>query len=374
MGARFDVCIRGAGIVGQSLALLLARERLRVALVRSASATDTAHAGHSDVRAYALNARSRELLQSLRVWPELNQATPVLQMRVQGDAGGQLAFSAAAMGADALGWICDVPALEALLADAVKYQQQIECVDAPPPASLTVVCEGRASATRDEFGVDFDITPYEQRAVATRVLCERAHEQAACQWFGNEIGNGDIVALLPLDGPLGRQMAVVWSTASAEALQLQSLDEAAFCERLAQRCGHAFGSMQLAAPRATWPLQLARARRWCGPGWALAGDAAHTVHPLAGQGLNLGLADVVQLGTALREREYWREPGDLRVLRRYARARQGDVLAMGCVTDGLQRLFSAPGPLARQLRNSGLNHFDHSGWLKHRVAFEAMGL
>ena len=132
--------------------------------------------------------------------------------------------------------------------------------------------------------------------------------------------------------------------------------------------------MQLAAPRATWPLQLARARRWCGPGWALAGDAAHTVHPLAGQGLNLGLADVVQLGTVLREREYWREPGDLRVLRRYARARQGDVLAMGCVTDGLQRLFSTPGPLARQLRNSGLNHFDHSGWLKHRLAFEAMGL
>ncbi len=374
MGARFDVCIRGAGIVGQSLALLLARERLRVALVRSPTTADAAHAGHSDVRAYALNARSRELLQSLRVWPELNQATPVLQMRVQGDAGGQLAFSASAMGADALGWICDVHALEALLDDAVKYQQQIECVDTPQPASLTVVCEGRASATRDEFGVDFDVTPYGQRAVATRVLCERAHEQAACQWFGNESGDEDIVALLPLDGPLGRQMAVVWSTTNANALQLQSLDEAAFCERLAQRCRHAFGSMQLAAPRATWPLQLARARRWCGPGWALAGDAAHTVHPLAGQGLNLGLADVVQLGTVLREREYWREPGDLRVLRRYARARQGDVLAMGCVTDGLQRLFSTPGPLARQLRNSGLNHFDHSGWLKHRLAFEAMGL
>lgn len=371
MGARFDVCIRGAGIVGQSLALLLARERLRVALVRGAGSTDAAHAGHSDVRAYALNARSRELLQSLRVWPELNQATPILQMRVQGDAGGQLGFSAAAMGADALGWICDVPALEALLADAVRYQQPIECVDAPQPASLTVVCEGRASVTRDEFGVDFDVTPYPQHAVAARVLCERPHGQAACQWFG---GDGDIVALLPLDGPLGRQMAVVWSADSAAAAQLQSVDEATFADRLAERCGHAFGPMQLVSPRATWALQLARARHWCGPGWALAGDAAHTVHPLAGQGLNLGLADVVQLGAVLREREYWREPGDLRVLRRYARARQGDVLAMACVTDGLQRLFSTPGALARQLRNSGLNQFDHSGWLKHRVAFEAMGL
>jgi len=378
MGARFDVCIRGAGIVGQSLALLLARERLRVALVRGAGSTDAAQAGHSDVRAYALNARSRELLQALRVWPDPEQATPILQMRVQGDAGGQLGFSAASIGTDALGWICDVPALEALLADAVRYQQQIECVDAPQAASLTVVCEGRSSATRDkfgdEFGIDFDITPYGQRALATRVQCERPHQQAACQWFGGDSGDADILALLPLDGARGRQMAVVWSTDSAAALALQSLDEAAFCQRLAERCGQAFGTMQLTAPRATWPLQLARASRWCGPGWALAGDAAHTVHPLAGQGLNLGLADVTQLATVLREREYWREPGDLRLLRRYARARQGDVLAMGWVTDGLQRLFSAPGPLARQLRNSGLDRFDQTGWLKHRVARGAMGL
>lgn len=370
MSAPFDLCIRGCGIVGQSLALLAARERLRVALVRNPPAATSAVDGHSDVRAYALNARSRELLQTLRVWPDLDQATPVVNMQIHGDDSGRLGFQASDQGVDALAWICDVPALEALLADAVRYQQHIEVVDAPVAASLTVVCEGRASSTRDEYGVDFDITPYAQHAVATRVKCEKPHAQTACQWFRQ----GEILALLPLGGPLGTTMAVVWSAREAHAPALLSLDDAAFCAQLADACDHQFGALALVAPRLGWKLQLARARRWCGPGWALAGDAAHTVHPLAGQGLNLGLADVAQLGAVLREREYWREPGDLRLLRRYERARQADVAAMGMVTDGLQRLFDTPGSLVRQWRNSGMNAFDHSGWIKRRVAHQAMGL
>ena len=129
----------------------------------------------------------------------------------------------------------------------------------------------------------------------------------------------------------------------------------------------------MASDRATWGLQLARADRWCGPGWVLAGDAAHTVHPLAGQGLNLGLADAQVLAQTLHGREYWRSVGDLKLLRRYERSRKADVLAMGAATDGLQQLFAQQSGPWSMLRNWGMNGFDHSGPLKNWIARRAMG-
>jgi 2-polyprenyl-6-methoxyphenol hydroxylase-like FAD-dependent oxidoreductase len=131
--------------------------------------------------------------------------------------------------------------------------------------------------------------------------------------------------------------------------------------------------MTLASERASWPLQLARADRWCGPGWVLAGDAAHTVHPLAGQGLNLGLADAEELAGVLHGRDYWREPGDMRLLRRYERARKADVVAMGAVTDGLQQLFARAGGPWPALRNWGMTGVDRSGPVKDWLARQAMG-
>jgi 2-polyprenyl-6-methoxyphenol hydroxylase-like FAD-dependent oxidoreductase len=122
-----------------------------------------------------------------------------------------------------------------------------------------------------------------------------------------------------------------------------------------------------------WPLQRAQADRWCGPGWVLAGDAAHNVHPLAGQGLNLGLADAQVLAQVLHAREYWRSLGDEKLLRRYERARKADVLAMGWATDGLQQLFAQPAEPWTLLRNWGMRGFDRSGPLKHWVARQAMG-
>lgn len=155
MAQTFDVCIRGAGIVGRTLALLLARERLRVALV----AAPRAASAQADVRAYALNANSRQMLESLRAWPDASYATAVRHMEVHGDQDGSVHFDAQVQDVDALAWIVDVPALEQRLAEAVRYQPQVEVVDAPVDAPLTAICEGRASATRAEFGVDFDVTP-----------------------------------------------------------------------------------------------------------------------------------------------------------------------------------------------------------------------
>jgi 2-polyprenyl-6-methoxyphenol hydroxylase-like FAD-dependent oxidoreductase len=376
-----DICIRGAGIVGRTLALLLARERLNVALVES-PLPNTA----PDVRAYSLNGAAKALLQDLRCWPEAPAVTPVHQMQVWGDDGGQLNFGAREQGVGELNWMVDVPVLQALLGQAVQFQPQIQVVQAPVAAPLTVVCEGRASQTRAELGVGFDITHYAQHALATRLQCERAHEGIARQWFGWSHAPGlsqpqaEVLALLPLGGEGGREVALVWSVHPLRAQELMALSAEDFAGALAQACGHALGGMQLSAERAVWPLQLARAERWIGPmpgqnkqAFALAGDAAHTLHPLAGQGLNVGLADAAELVRVIRAKEFWRPLHDPKLLRRYQRARQADVQAMGLVTDGLQRLFAQPGPVWQNLRNWGMRGFDRSGPLKHWMTQRAMG-
>jgi 2-polyprenyl-6-methoxyphenol hydroxylase-like FAD-dependent oxidoreductase len=365
MAAPLDVCIRGAGIVGRTLALLLARDRLRVGLVEAPPAADL----RPDIRAYALNAASRDLLLRLRAWPEDSHATPVQGMDVRGDDGGRVRFSAGEEHVPALAWIVDVEALLGRLADAVRYQPQIELLTAPGAATLTVVCEGRASATREEFGVDFQVMSYPQRAIAARLDCEKPHGGIARQWFDD----GNVLGLLPLGGPLGNSVALVWSVQEPRADELLGFAAEAFQLRLQEACGNELGRMSLTSERMAWPLQRAQAQRWCGPGWALAGDAAHNVHPLAGQGLNLGLADAERLAQVLHEREYWRSLGDEKLLRRYERARKVDVLAMAWTTDGLQQLFAQPAEPWALLRNWGMRGFDRSGPVKRWVVRQAMG-
>ena len=362
-----DVCIRGAGVVGRTLALLLSRERLRVGIVRNPTPSSGAN---SDVRAYALNAASRQLLEQVRGWPDEQHATPVVRMEVHGDEGGELVFRADDERVPALAWIVDVGALMTRLEDALRYAPQVEWIAAAQPAALTIVSEGRASATRAEFGVQFSVTPYPQHAIAARLACEIPHGGVARQWFAH----GEILALLPLGGGA---VALVWSVQAQRAQALLSLDAQEFCAQVEHACHGALGRMHLAGERAAWPLQLSLADRWCGraaqSGWVLAGDAAHTVHPLAGQGLNLGLADAGELARVLHGRESWRQVGDMRLLRRYERARKASVLAMGAMTDGLQQLFAREdGPWAA-LRNWGLTGVNRSGPLKDWFARQAMG-
>jgi 2-polyprenyl-6-methoxyphenol hydroxylase-like FAD-dependent oxidoreductase len=365
MAAPLDVCIRGAGIVGRTLALLLARDRLRVGLVDLPAPPQA----RSDVRAYALNAASRELLLQLRAWPDELHATAVTGMDVRGDEGGRVRFDATREGVPALAWIVEVAPLLARLTDAVRFQPQVEVLDAPRPAALTVVCEGRASSTREEFGVQFEVTSYPQRAIAARVECGKPHGGVARQWFDE----GNVLGLLPLGGALGNSAALVWSVQEPRADELLALSADEFQARLQAACHDELGPMVLSTDRMAWPLQRAQADRWCGPGWALAGDAAHNVHPLAGQGLNLGLADAQVLAQVLQGREYWRSLGDPRLLRRYERARKADVLAMGWTTDGLQQLFAQPAEAWSLLRNWGMRGFDRSGPVKHWVVRQAMG-
>lgn len=370
----FDICIRGNGIVGRTLALMLARERLRVGLVSAnPSAAKAGSPPKGDIRSYALNAKSRALLESLRCWPDARDATEVLAMQVKGDAGGEVNFSAAELKVPGLTWIVDVPVLEAQLADAVRFQPLIEILDTPQPAQLTVICEGKTSSTRAEFGIDFDVTPYAQKAIAARLSCELPHEQTAYQWFSQ----GEILAFLPMGGEQGNSVAIVWSVNEDHAQALLDESPADFCEKLEKVSEGRLGKLSLISERSAWPLQMARTEHWAGTwegkAWVLAGDAAHNVHPLAGQGLNLGLADVAVLATTLRDREYWRSVSDEKLLRRYERSRKAEVAAMSAAMDGLQQLFAQTATPWQNMRNWGMNSFERSGLIKQWVARQAMG-
>jgi len=362
-----DVLVSGSGAVGASLALALSRRGLSVAL-----AGEVRTGGGPDVRAYALNAASVALLTELKVWGALppDAATPVYDMHVEGDVpGAALDFSAWTQGVRQLAVIVDAAALDEALEAAVRYAPHVTRVDAAVPCALHAVCEGRASSARDALGVHFAMHDYGQRAVAARLVASAPHQGVARQWFRSP----DVLALLPFDRPQPAcSYALVWSLPADRALELQRLEPAAFEQALVEATRGAAGELRLAGERAAWPLARGQAERVSGDGWVLLGDAAHLVHPLAGQGLNLGLADVAALVRVIAEREPWRSVGDAKLLRRYARARQAPTWAMGELTGGLLHLFASQLPLARELRNRGLTLVNELPPLKRWLTARAL--
>ena len=390
-----DVCIRGSGAVGLSLALALARQGLQVGLVGAAAgqaAADGRADVRADVRAYALNAASRALLTELKVWDALpaDAVTPVDDMQVEGDAaGGRIDFSAWRQGSEALAWIVDAAELDAALRTAVRFAPHVSWLAEGSAdvkaAALSVLAEGKASASRQALGVRFERHDYGHIALAARLVADVPHLNMARQWFRSP----DVLALLPLDRPEpGRSYALVWSLPAERAAALQQAPAADFEAALAEATGGAAGTLRLVddladdpadgpagaqpSARAAWPLALAQADRLCGPGWVLLGDAAHLVHPLAGQGLNLGLADVAALARVVAAREAWRGLGDETLLRRYVRERSAPTQAMALLTDGLLHLFAHPQPVVRELRNRGMTLLNHLAPVKRFLTRRAL--
>src|SRR4051812_38485159 len=364
---RFDVQVSGAGIVGKSLALSLSRPGLSVALRGEASL----RAG-DDVRAYALNAASVDLLQRLKVWSNLGvgATTPVHDMIVRGDsATGHLEFSAWEQRVGTLAVITDAGALERELDAALAFAPHVTRVDADVQAALVAHCEGRAAAALHALDAGFERSDYGQKAIAARLVATLPHRHIARQWFRSP----DVLALLPFDRPeRDRSYALVWSLPAERAESLLAMEPAAFEAELGEAVGADIGALHLGSERAAWPLVVGGAATWCAPGWVLVGDAAHVVHPLAGQGLNLGLADVATLTRVIHEREAWRDLGDEKLLRRYERSRLAPTLAMGQVTDGLLRLFSETSPAARELRNNGMSLVNRVSPLKRWLTARAL--
>jgi len=367
----YEVLVRGSGCVGRSLALALGAQGLRVALLASA---EPSQAQRDDVRSYALNAASVRLLRELKVWDSLpaDAITPVYDMKIRGDAAGSLLeFSSWSQGVAELAFIVDAGALEQQLAQALRFAPHVQLVDAAVPAALTALCEGRDSVMRGDLGVRFEKHSYGHRAIAARLTSDRPHQGVAHQWFHSP----DILALLPIAKPAaGASFGLVWSLPEARAAELLAAGASEFEQALNQASQGGAGQLRLASDRSAWPLALARAEPLIGPGWALLGDAAHLVHPLAGQGLNLGLADVAALSQVIAERESWRSLGDEKLLRRYQRARHLDTLAMAELTDGLLKIFASEAAALRTLRNTGMSALNSLTPLKRWLTRRALGV
>jgi ubiquinone biosynthesis UbiH/UbiF/VisC/COQ6 family hydroxylase len=218
---------------------------------------------------------------------------------------------------------------------------------------------------RGLLGLAAEEQPYGETAIVANFETEAAHGDVARKWFRDD----GVLAWLPLPG---KRISIVWSAPAARADEIAALEPAALEERVRAAGGGVLGNLRLISRIGTFALRMIRVERVVAPGVALVGDAAHGIHPLAGQGVNLGFQDARVLAEELAARSPLERPGDLRLLRRYARARREDVTAMQFVTDGLDRLFASDAPGASWLRNAGLRMADGQSWLKDALAERAM--
>jgi 2-polyprenylphenol 6-hydroxylase len=393
----FDVIVVGAGIVGAVMACLLRGQgfgtSLRVALVADRFKQMPQADADWDLRVFALSRASERLLKVCGIWDSLPAArvAPFQRMRVwerQGAAHGPgaLSFDCADIGEPNLGYIVDGQVLQwhaqerARELGAVLIEAPLNSVTADSDAvragledgrelrgTLIVGADGTASKTRHLLGIDTAGHAYAQDALVTHIHTATEHADTAWQRF---LPTGPL-AFLPLsDG----RCSIVWSTSRAEATRLRALDPQAFGAALTAASGEVLGSCTLAAPLAAFPLQLQYAVAYARPRGVLLGDAAHVVHPLAGQGLNLGLLDCAALAQVLQECGGPRSFGDMKVLRRYERWRRTENLKASAGLDALERLFSDASGAAAAARSFGLNAVDRLPVIKRRLARQALGL
>ncbi len=383
---RCDVLVAGGGLVGLSLAPALARAGLSVTLAdRAAVARAAADPASIDSRVYAVSPGSVAFLEALGAWPA-DRLQPVESMRIEGDRGAVLEFSAHDVGVRALAWIAEERELRAALLPRVLGEGVVVLAPrrfeslafAPASAALTledgarvearlvVGADGVRSWVRESAGMRVAPRPYGQTAVVANFACERPHRGCARQWFRKD---GGILAWLPLPG---RRVSIVWSAPAALATELMALDHTALAARVAGAGAHALGALAVVTAPAAFPLQFLRLPGLVAHRLALAGDAAHGVHPLAGQGVNLGFGDAEALAAVLAERGPVADPGAPVLLERYARRRAEPVLAMQAVTDGLARLFGARGAWVSVLRNLGLAAADRLPFVKQALAQPAL--
>jgi 2-octaprenyl-6-methoxyphenol hydroxylase len=338
-----------------------------------------------DSRIFALSAGTRSMLRDAGAWERMDPArlTPVRRMEVFGDAGARLSFSARP--GTALAWIAEAGRLAHALEEQASSLGAIIARGAPVESfqaseegahvvladgsviegALLVGADGPDSRIRAALGTPVEQTPYGETAVVANFEVERDHGHVARQWFRVD----GVLAWLPLPG---RRISIVWSAPVAAARELLASEAPKLEARVRDAGAGALGDLRLASAPARFPLRMIRVERTVAPGVALVGDAAHGVHPLAGQGVNLGFQDVRALAEVLATRTPLERPGDLRVLRRYARARREDVTAMQFVTDGLDRLFSSNAPGASWLRNAGLGIVERQSWIKGALAERAV--
>ncbi|PIX04101.1 MAG: ubiquinone biosynthesis protein UbiH [Gallionellales bacterium CG_4_8_14_3_um_filter_54_18] len=376
---QYDVVIIGGGLVGASLAAALKNSGLALALVEAGSAPaiedDSGSTENWDSRIYAISPGSRTFLEQSGAWQRLDprRVAPVEEMRVFGDSDAELKFSAYQMGVPELACIVENRHLQAALWQGLQSQDNLDFIHPARCAALAlgedaarltledgrefgakliVGADGRDSWVRNQAGISAAPVDYQHHGVVANFSCELPHRGIAHQWFAPD----GILALLPLPG---NRLSMVWSVTPEKSAELTSLTDEALCAQVAAASHHTLGKLQILTPAAAFPLRLLVLPHISAKRVALIGDAAHNMHPLAGQGVNTGFRDARQLAELLIDRGGCTDSGDAQLLRRYDRKRREDIYSMQSTTYGLKKLFCNDDPLLRTLRNLGLNATNH---------------
>jgi 2-octaprenylphenol hydroxylase len=397
MTREFDVLIVGGGIIGATAARLIAARTLtapsRVALIVADGGAPDVASTDWDLRVYALGRAAESVLRECGVWQALPPDRVFAYERMcvwdaTGEAGGRgsLSFDCAELGEPNLGSIVDGRSLQAgclrsareagiaLLTGSVRNFEvspagvRLHLADGREfTATLLIGADGTQSSVRRLAGITTAGHSYDQDAIVAHVRPAEPHRDTAWQRF---LPTGPL-AFLPL--PDGR-VSLVWSTSRAEAARLRALPRAGFDEELTSASGAVLGRCETVTPLAAFPLVIQYALNYVAPRILLLGDAAHVVHPLAGQGLNLGLLDCAVLAEELERARDVRAFGDLAVLRRYERRRRAENLLAAAALDGLERLFSNANPALTRLRSVGLEGIARLPFVRRQFARRALGL
>ncbi len=402
--SEYDVLIVGGGLVGASLAIALERAPLRVALVEAVPFRSERQPSYDD-RVIALAYGTRRVFEGMGVWPELApQVTPIRAIHIS-DRGhfGFTHLHAEDEGVEALGYVAESRVLGRVLSERLAALDNVEVVCPARVASvaigsrhvevavsmgvdanqnsatanrenrvfngrLVIAADGAKSMVRDLVGIHTTQWDYGQTAIIANVTPERAHANRAYERFTD---SGPL-ALLPMSD---NRCSLVWTVRHHKVDEIMALDDATFLALLQERFGQRLGAFQRVGARHAYPLSLVRAREHVRERLALIGNAAHTLHPVAGQGFNLGLRDVAALAQVLVDGvRGGRDVGELQVLQEYARWRRRDHLKVITFTDGLARVFANPLAPVRMLRNFGLLAVDTLPPIKHVLTRHTMGL
>lgn len=410
----YDIIVVGAGLVGAAFALQMARNYAnntsnhktnkpgKIALLEahSISSRVSASATSFDPQVVALTEASRQWLDTLNVWRGCaDRACPYSRMSVRdGQGTGCIEFDAAEIQGANLGHIVEKSRLRASLLSAIAEQRNIDLYCPSPieslrrdgeiisvnlsdgeqlSSSLVVAADGANSPVREQMGFDLRTWGYEHTAITATIKAEKTHGFTARQWF---TPSGPL-AFLPLrsstkDSPdEARYISIVWSQTPEEAERLVALDKAAFCRELTMTSEGVLGAIESVSERLQFPLTQRHGVDYVQPGIALIGDAAHTIHPLAGQGVNLGFSDARVLTEELaRALEQGVDPGTLQTLKRYQRRRKPDNLGMMATMEGFKRLFEREELPVRLLRNIGMSGLNRLVPFKNSLIRQAMGL
>jgi hypothetical protein len=382
-----DVIILGGGSVGLSLALMLLNQGLCLSLIDRRPSTPWIPPVEFDRRVYALNPQSCALLEKLGAWKYLDKSRIgiIKEMEVFGDDQGHLRFGDRS---NYLAQVVEDGAIQAALRSVLQdmygqswfqvnevHSLQLKKNDISIElnasqslsASLLIGADGAQSWLRQTLNWEAHCHDYHQQGIVMNLCCSEPHHEIARQWFMD----GEVIALLPLGG---NHVSLVWSAYQDHAQTLLALEPCDFIDFLRCKIGTPLGPLQALSPARGFPLQLVKVPKIAGERCALIGDAAHGIHPLAGQGLNLGFADAECLAQSIEERGLGPHVGDQSVLRRYARRRALPVSLMQGVTDGLHHLFSQNLTTFRHLRNRGMNLVNNVPFLKSLIVSHAAGI